>query len=120
VVEAAGAARAREFVEALPGGYATVLGERGAGLSAGQRQRLAIARAYLTGAPLMLLDEPTARLDLHGERLLVQAAERLLAGRTALIVAHRPALLPLADRVVRMEHGRILPAPRKRPQEVVV
>ncbi|WP_433471739.1 thiol reductant ABC exporter subunit CydD [Spirillospora sp. CA-142024] len=104
VVEAAGAA---EFVEDLPGGYATVLGEGGAGLSAGQRQRLAVARAYLSGGPVMLLDEPTARLDLRSERVLVEAAVRLLAGRTAVLVAHRPALLRAADRVVRLEGGRI-------------
>ncbi|MGI5169579.1 thiol reductant ABC exporter subunit CydD [Spirillospora sp. CA-253888] len=107
IVRAARAAAAEEFVERLPGGYDTVLGEGGAGLSAGQRQRLAIARAYLTGAPLMLLDEPTARLDLHSEQVLVRAAARLLEGRTALIVAHRPALLRVADRVVRLQDGRI-------------
>ncbi|MFC6936984.1 ATP-binding cassette domain-containing protein [Actinomadura yumaensis] len=107
VVEAARAAAADEFVRALPEGYATVLGERGAGLSAGQRQRVAIARAYLTGAPVMLLDEPTARLDLHSERVLVDAAARLLADRTAVIVAHRPALLSAADRVVRLEDGHL-------------
>ncbi|MFC9974551.1 thiol reductant ABC exporter subunit CydD [Spirillospora sp. NPDC127200] len=106
IARAARAADAEEFIERLPGGYGTVLGEGGAGLSAGQRQRLAIARAYLTGAPLMLLDEPTARLDLHSEQVLVRAAARLLEGRTALIVAHRPALLGVADRVVRLQDGR--------------
>ncbi|MFF5259725.1 thiol reductant ABC exporter subunit CydD [Actinomadura viridis] len=108
VEAAARAARADEFIEALPGGYGAVLGERGAGLSAGQRQRLAIARAYVRGAPVMLLDEPTARLDLRSEGLLVEAAARLLEGRTALIVAHRPALLAVADRVVRLEGGRVV------------
>ncbi|WP_433469873.1 thiol reductant ABC exporter subunit CydD [Spirillospora sp. CA-128828] len=107
VVEAARAAGAAEFVEDLPDGYATVLGEGGAGLSAGQRQRLAVARAYLAGGPVMLLDEPTARLDLRSERVLVEAAVRLLAGRTAVLVAHRPALLRAAVRVVRLEGGRI-------------
>ncbi|MFI6519027.1 thiol reductant ABC exporter subunit CydD [Spirillospora sp. NPDC050679] len=107
IAGAARAAAAEEFIERLPGGYGTVLGEGGAGLSAGQRQRLAIARAYLTGAPLMLLDEPTARLDLHSEQVLVRAAARLLEGRTALIVAHRPALLRVADRVVRLQDGRV-------------
>ncbi|WP_225993184.1 thiol reductant ABC exporter subunit CydD [Actinomadura rudentiformis] len=108
VVEAARAAAADGFIEALPHGYETVLGEGGAGLSAGQRQRLAVARAYLTGAPLMVLDEPSARLDLASERALVEGASRLLAGRTALIVAHRPALLGLAGRVVRMRNGRLV------------
>ncbi|MEU5882948.1 thiol reductant ABC exporter subunit CydD [Spirillospora sp. NPDC047279] len=107
VTAAARAAAADTFVGELPDGYATVLGEGGAGLSAGQRQRLAVARAYLTGAPVMLLDEPSARLDLASERALVQGAARSLPGRTALIVAHRPALVGLADRVVRMRGGRI-------------
>jgi ABC-type transport system involved in cytochrome bd biosynthesis fused ATPase/permease subunit len=109
VVEAARAACA-DFVEELPDGFATVLGEGGeggAGVSAGQRQRLAVARAFLAGGPVMLLDEPTARLDLHSERALVEAAVRLLEGRTAVLVAHRPALLRAADRVVRLEAGRL-------------
>ncbi|MFI0356311.1 thiol reductant ABC exporter subunit CydD [Actinomadura sp. 9N407] len=121
VEAAARAAQADAFVRELPAGYGTVLGERGAGLSAGQRQRLAIARAYVTGAPVMLLDEPTARLDLLSERLLVQAAQTLLQGRTALIVAHRPALLALAGRVVRLEEGRVTaddPAPATRTRTV--
>ncbi|MEV3926031.1 thiol reductant ABC exporter subunit CydD [Actinomadura coerulea] len=116
---AAGAERVREavraaaadFVGELPEGLATVLGEGGAGLSAGQRQRLAIARAFLSGGPVMLLDEPTARLDLHSERALVDAAVRLLAGRTAVLVAHRPALLRAVDRVVRLEGGRVCGRP---------
>jgi thiol reductant ABC exporter CydD subunit len=107
VREAARAAAAADFIGGLPRGYATRLGEGGAGVSAGQRQRLAIARAFLAGGPVMLLDEPTARLDLHSERVLVVAAARLLAGRTAVLVAHRPALLGVADRVVRLEGGRV-------------
>ncbi|WP_245666967.1 thiol reductant ABC exporter subunit CydD [Actinomadura latina] len=106
-VREAARAAAADFVDDLPRGYATVLGEGGAGVSAGQRQRLAIARAFLAGGPVMLLDEPTARLDLHSERVLVDAAARLLAGRTAVLVAHRPALLRVADRVVRLEGGRV-------------
>ncbi|MGK5559237.1 ATP-binding cassette domain-containing protein, partial [Actinomadura kijaniata] len=107
VRDAARAAVAEEFIAALPEGYDTVLGEGGAGLSAGQRQRVAVARAWLTDAPVMLWDEPTARLDLGSERALVQAAAGLLAGRTALLVAHRPALLGVADRVVRLRQGRV-------------
>ncbi|WP_240809923.1 thiol reductant ABC exporter subunit CydD [Actinomadura sp. WMMA1423] len=106
-VEEAARAAAMDFVGELPEGLETVLGEGGAGLSAGQRQRLAIARAYLSGGPVMLLDEPTARLDLHSERVLVEAAAGLLAGRTAVVVAHRPALLGVVDRVVRLEGGRL-------------
>jgi len=120
IEDAARAAAAEEFIADLPGGYDTMLGERGTGLSAGQRQRLALARAYLTGAPLMLLDEPSARLDLRSENALVQAAGRLLQDRTALIVAHRPALVALADRVVRIENGRATGSPlnKKEKEEV--
>jgi thiol reductant ABC exporter CydD subunit len=107
VVEAARAAVADGFVGEMPQGYATVLGEGGAGVSAGQRQRLAVARAYLAGGPVMLLDEPTARLDVASERALVEGAARLLEGRSALVVAHRPALLSLVDRVVRLQDGRL-------------
>lgn len=102
VRRAAEAAVAHDFIAALPSGYATELGERGFGLSTGQRQRLAIARAYLMDAPIVVLDEPTARLDLKSEALVTSAAARLLEGRTALLVAHRPALLSVADRVVHL------------------
>ncbi|MFC9160882.1 thiol reductant ABC exporter subunit CydD [Streptomyces fungicidicus] len=95
-------AGALEFVEALPEGAGTVLGEDGAGLSAGQRQRLALARAFLADRPVLLLDEPTAALDGATEAGIVAAVRRLAAGRTVLLVVHRPALLALADRVVRL------------------
>ncbi|MFF0446067.1 thiol reductant ABC exporter subunit CydD [Streptomyces sp. NPDC004609] len=93
-------AGAYDFVTALPQGADTVLGEDGAGLSAGQRQRLAIARAFLADRPLLLLDEPTAALDGETEEGIVEAVRRLAAGRTVLLVVHRPALLAVADRVV--------------------
>ncbi|GAA3123349.1 hypothetical protein GCM10017687_41800 [Streptomyces echinatus] len=96
-------AGALEFVEALPEGVGTVLGEDGAGLSAGQRQRLALARAFLADRPVLLLDEPTAALDGATEGEVVAAVRRLVAGRTVLLVVHRPALLGVADRVVRLE-----------------
>ncbi|MEU1087381.1 thiol reductant ABC exporter subunit CydD [Streptomyces sp. NPDC005892] len=96
-------AGALEFVAALPEGEGTLLGEDGAGLSAGQRQRLALARAFLADRPVLLLDEPTASLDGGTEAAVVDAVRRLAAGRTVLLVAHRPALLPLADRVVTLE-----------------
>ncbi|MHB9760011.1 thiol reductant ABC exporter subunit CydD [Streptomyces sp. BYX5S] len=96
-------AGAEEFVEALPQGAATVLGEDGAGLSAGQRQRLALARAFLADRPVVLLDEPTAALDGETEAGIVDAVRRLAVGRTVLLVVHRPALLAAADRVVRIE-----------------
>ncbi|GHH69565.1 thiol reductant ABC exporter subunit CydD [Streptosporangium violaceochromogenes] len=108
---AAEAAHADGFVAALPGGYETVLGERGADLSAGQRQRIALARAFCRpSACLLLLDEPTARLDGRSESAIVAATRDLTAGRTAVIVAHRPAMIDLADRVIRMSGGRVVPA----------
>ncbi|MET8836411.1 thiol reductant ABC exporter subunit CydD [Micromonospora sp. NPDC004540] len=96
-----------EVVAALPDGLGTALGERGHGLSSGQRQRVALARAFLRDAPLVLLDEPTARLDSASEAVVLAATRRLVAGRTALLVAHRPALLEDADRILRVEDGRV-------------
>ncbi|MFJ6480717.1 MULTISPECIES: thiol reductant ABC exporter subunit CydD [unclassified Streptomyces] len=105
VAEALKDAGAWEFVTALPRGVQTPLGEGGVGLSAGQRQRLALARAFLADRPVLLLDEPTAALDGETEAGIVDAVRRLSAGRTVLLVVHRPALLAVADRVVAMEAG---------------
>ncbi|MER5184432.1 thiol reductant ABC exporter subunit CydD [Streptomyces sp. NPDC002896] len=96
-------AGAYDFVAALPDGVETVLGEDGAGLSAGQRQRLALARVFLADRPVLLLDEPTASLDGATEAEVVDAVRRLAVGRTVLLVVHRPALLAVADRVVRLD-----------------
>ncbi|MEV0373072.1 thiol reductant ABC exporter subunit CydD [Streptomyces sp. NPDC050636] len=95
-------AGALDFVDALPDGTATHLGESGAGLSAGQRQRIALARAFLADRPVLLLDEPTANLDGETEEAIVAAVRRLAVGRTVLLVVHRPALLAVADRTVRL------------------
>ena len=89
-------------VARLPDGLDTVLGHDGAGLSAGERQRVALARAFLRDAPLLLLDEPTANLDGRTEESVLGAVRRLMVGRTVVIVAHRPSLLALADRVVQL------------------
>lgn len=100
-------AGADEFVAGLPEGAETPLGEEGAGLSAGQRQRLALARAFLADRPLLLLDEPTAALDGETEAAVVDAVRRLAAGRTVLLVVHRPALLAVADRVVELRRTAV-------------
>ena len=106
--EAARAANAAEFLEALPQRLDTFLGEGGARLSGGQRQRIAIARALLRDAPILLLDEATSALDAESERLVQQALERLMRGRTTLVIAHRLATVRAADRIVVMDEGRIV------------
>jgi ATP-binding cassette, subfamily C, bacterial CydCD len=99
---AVAAAGLGDVINRLPDGLDTVLGERGAGLSAGERQRVALARAFLRDAPLLLLDEPTANLDGQTEQQVLEAVQRLSVGRTVILVAHRPALLSMADRVVEL------------------
>lgn len=108
-------AGAWEFVAALPRGVETCLGEGGVGLSAGQRQRLALARAFLADRPVLLLDEPTAALDGETEAGVVDAVRRLAVGRTVLLVVHRPALLAVADRVVAMAAPGAASGPLPRP-----
>jgi ATP-binding cassette subfamily B protein len=105
---AARAAEAEGFISELPQGYDTELGERGARLSGGQQQRIAIARALLKDAPVLLLDEATSALDAQSERAVQQALERLMAGRTTLVIAHRLATVLKADRIVVMDRGRII------------
>ena len=107
IEEAARAAAAHDFISALPEGYDTQLGERGVMLSGGQKQRIAIARAILRDAPVLLLDEATSALDAESERLVQAAFQRLSAGRTTLVVAHRLATVRQADRIVVFEGGRI-------------
>jgi len=106
--DAAQAAEASEFIADLPGGFDSELGERGARLSGGQQQRIAIARALLKDAPILLLDEATSALDAQSERAVQSALERLMQGRTTLVIAHRLATVLKADRIVVMDRGRIV------------
>jgi ATP-binding cassette subfamily B protein len=108
VIAAARNAEAHEFLSALPEGYRSFLGEKGTRLSGGQQQRLAIARAVLKDAPILLLDEATSALDAQSERAIQQALERLMQGRTTLVIAHRLATVLRADRIIVLDHGRIV------------
>jgi ATP-binding cassette subfamily B protein/subfamily B ATP-binding cassette protein MsbA len=108
VVTAAKAAGAHDFIELLPEGYDTILGERGATLSGGEKQRIAIARAFLKDAPILILDEPSAALDARTEKSLLDAIDKLMTGRTAFIIAHRLSTVRRASKIVVLEHGRVV------------
>lgn len=105
---AARAAHAHEFITRLPQGYDTIVGERGSTLSGGERQRLSIARALLKQAPILILDEPTSALDSETERLIFEALNQLMAGRTTLLIAHRLATARSADRIIVLQQGSIV------------
>ena len=108
VVEAARAANAHDFIEKLPKGYDTEIGERGSQLSGGERQRVSVARAFLKNAPILILDEPTSSIDSKTEAVILDALERLIAGRTTFMVAHRLSTLRQADQILVMDHGRMV------------
>jgi len=108
IEQAAWLANAHDFIARLPKGYATLVGERGVKLSGGERQRVAIARAFLADAPILILDEATASLDSESEALIQEAMERLMTGRTVIIIAHRLSTVRALDRILVFEHGRII------------
>jgi thiol reductant ABC exporter CydD subunit len=110
VAEAAARAGAAEFITTLPDGYATTIGDGGRSLSPGERRRIALARAFLKDAPLVILDEPTADLDTHSVEIVSRAVKRLRGGRTVLLIAHRPELIGHADRIVTLANGVVIPA----------
>jgi ATP-binding cassette subfamily B protein/subfamily B ATP-binding cassette protein MsbA len=108
VEAAAQAAQAHEFIARLPYGYETILGEQGATLSEGERQRLSIARALLRQAPFLILDEPTSSVDVTTEAKIMEGIERLVAGRTTFVIAHRLSTIRKADRIIVLEHGAVI------------
>ena len=123
ITAAAQAANAHPFILRLPQGYETLVGERGMRLSGGERQRISIARAFLKDAPILILDEPTSSVDVRTEGAIVEAMERLMRGRTAFIIAHRPSTLKHCDVILRIEGGQVIemaPSTANSRQQVLV
>jgi ATP-binding cassette, subfamily B, bacterial len=110
IVTAAKVANAHDFIVALPDSYDTLVGERGLRLSGGERQRIALARAFLKDAPILILDEPTSAIDVATEALIMEAMQRVMAGRTTLMIAHRLSTLEVCDARLVIEHGRLVEA----------
>jgi ATP-binding cassette, subfamily B, bacterial len=108
IVQAAKLANAHEFIMRLPKGYATLVGERGVKLSGGERQRVALARAFLADAPILILDEATSSLDSESEALIQQAIERLMQGRTTIVIAHRLSTVRAMDRILVFDRGVVV------------
>ena len=108
IEHAARLASAHDFIMRLPQGYETLVGERGVKLSGGERQRVALARAFLADCPILILDEATSALDSESELLIQKAMERLMAGRTALVIAHRLSTVRALDRILVFDRGRIV------------
>src|SRR5262249_11761351 len=108
IVAAATAANAHDFICRLPGDYDAVIGEKGATLSGGEKQRLSIARALLKNAPILILDEPTSAVDARTESLILEALDRLMAGRPTFIIAHRLSTVRTVDRILVLENGEIV------------
>jgi len=107
IIEAAKLANAHEFISRMPHGYDTLVGERGITLSGGQRQRVGIARAVVRNSPILVLDEPTAALDTEAEKLVMEALEKLMEGRTVITIAHRLSTIADSDKIVVLHEGRI-------------
>src|SRR5438105_15808906 len=110
IVRAARAAGAHDFIARLPRGYATPVGERGMQLSGGERQRIALARAFLKDTPLLILDEPTSSVDVKTEAAILEAMDRLMRGRTAFLITHRPSAVVTCDVRLQLEGGRLVEA----------
>src|SRR5438067_9013042 len=108
IEQAARLANAHDFILRLPKGYGTLVGERGVKLSGGERQRVALARAFLADAPVLILDEATSSLDSESEGLIQQAMERLMKGRTSIVIAHRLSTVRSLDRILVFDHGKIV------------
>jgi ATP-binding cassette subfamily B protein len=108
IVAAAKAANAHDFIVNLPQGYETQVGERGMRLSGGERQRISLARAFLKDAPILILDEPTSSVDVKTEAAIMEALERLMQGRTTIMIAHRLSTLAQCDARLEIEHGRLV------------
>jgi ABC-type multidrug transport system fused ATPase/permease subunit len=108
VIEAARAANADDFISGLPNGYGTLIGERGAQLSGGERQRICVARAFLKDAPILILDEPTSSIDSKTERVILDALDDLMEGRTSFMIAHRLSTVRHVDQILVMNEGTIV------------